>query len=119
MNDPSSGKHYSLPFLPATPSSPSRALEGLFELTQRPLRAFNWPCALLLELENRLVCGARRKGPRKPYNVFIVPEATQEASRGLMKSVVSAQKALQGSKTETRELLGGMEENSVSPTRGH
>ena len=26
LNDPSSGKHYSLPFLPATPSSPSRAL---------------------------------------------------------------------------------------------
>ena len=26
INEPSSGKHYSLPFLPATPSSPSRAL---------------------------------------------------------------------------------------------
>ena len=26
INDPSSGKHYSLPFLPATPSSPSCAL---------------------------------------------------------------------------------------------
>ena len=26
INDPSSRKHYSLPFLPATPSSPSRAL---------------------------------------------------------------------------------------------
>ena len=31
---------------------------------------------------------------------------------------MSAQKALQGSKTETRELLGGTEENSVSPTKG-
>ena len=31
---------------------------------------------------------------------------------------MSAQKALQGSETETRELLEGMEENSVSPTRG-
>ena len=28
---------------------------------------------------------------------------------------MSAQKALQGSETERRELLGGMEENSVSP----
>ena len=28
---------------------------------------------------------------------------------------MSAQKALQGSETETRELLGGTEENSVSP----
>ena len=32
-NDPSSGKCYSLLFLPATPLSPSRTLEGLFELT--------------------------------------------------------------------------------------
>ena len=31
--------------------------------------------------------------------------------------MVSAQKALQGSETETRELLGGTEENSVSPMR--
>ena len=34
-----------------------------------------------------------------------------EASRGPLKGVVSAQKALQGSETETRELLGGTEEN--------
>ena len=32
----------------------------------------------------------------------VVPEATQEASQGPM----SAQKVLQGSETETRELLG-------------
>ena len=31
---------------------------------------------------------------------------------------MSAQKALGGSETETRELLGGTEENSVSPMRG-
>ena len=30
------------------------------------------------------------------------------------KGTVSVQKALQGSKTETRELLGGTEDNSVS-----
>ena len=41
INDPSSGKHYSLPFLPATPSSPSRTLEGLFELKRCPSRALN------------------------------------------------------------------------------
>ena len=35
-----------------------------------------------------------------------------------MKGAVSAQKALKGSETEMRELLGGTEENSVSPTRG-
>ena len=51
INDPSSGKHYSLLFLPATPSSPSRSLEGLFELTRRPSRALASPRALLLELQ--------------------------------------------------------------------
>ena len=49
----------------------------------------------------------------------VVPEATNEASRGPLKGAVSAQKALQGSETEPRELLGGTEENSVSPMRGH
>ena len=44
--------------------------------------------------------------------VFVVPEATQEASRGPLKGTVSAQKALQGSKTETKELLGGAEEKN-------
>ena len=51
MNDPSSGKHCSLPFLPATPSSPSRFLEGLFELTRRPSRALDSLRALLPELQ--------------------------------------------------------------------
>ena len=51
INAPSSGKHYSLPFLPATPSSPSHALEGLYELTRRPSRALDSPRALLPELQ--------------------------------------------------------------------
>ena len=50
-NDHSSGKYFSLPFLPATPSSPSRTLEGLFELTRRPSRALDSPRALLPELQ--------------------------------------------------------------------
>ena len=45
--------------------------------------------------------------------------SNDEASRGPLKGAVSAQKALQGSKAETREFLGGTEENSVSPMRGH
>ena len=45
------GKHYSLQFLPATTSSLSRTLEGLFELTQRPSRALDSPRALLPELQ--------------------------------------------------------------------
>ena len=49
----------------------------------------------------------------------VVPEATHEASQGPEKGAVSAQKALRGSGTETKELLGGTEENSVSPMRGH
>ena len=40
-------------------------------------------------------------------------------ARGPEKGAVSAQKALRGSETETRELLGGTEENSVSPMRSH
>ena len=42
-----------------------------------------------------------------------------EVSRGPLKGAVSAQNALQGSQTETTELLGGPKENSVSPMRGH
>ena len=49
MNDPSSGKHCSLPFLPAMPLS--WTLVGLFELTRRLLRALDSPCALLPELQ--------------------------------------------------------------------
>ena len=42
-----------------------------------------------------------------------------EASQWPLKGVMSVQKALQGSETETRELLGGTEENtSVPPKRG-
>ena len=45
------GKHCFLPFLPATPTSPSRTLEGLFELTRRPSRALDSLRALLPELQ--------------------------------------------------------------------
>ena len=44
------------------------------------------------------------------HGIFLLPEA----SRGPEKGSVSAQKALQESETETRELLGGTEENRVS-----
>ena len=56
---PSSGKHYSLPFLTATTSSPSQTLEGLFELTRCPQLA---SCVL----PERHACRARRGGPRTP-----------------------------------------------------
>ena len=42
----------------------------------------------------------------------VVLEATREASRGPLKGAVSAQKAFQGSETETRELLGGTKKNT-------
>ena len=51
MNDPSSGKHFSLLFPLATPLSPSRTLEGLLELTRRPSWALDLPRALLPELQ--------------------------------------------------------------------
>ena len=41
-----------------------------------------------------------------------------EASRGPLKGAVSAQKALQGSETETRDLQGATEENSFFLIRG-
>ena len=40
-------KHFSLSFLPATPSSQSWTLEELFELTRRPSQALDSPRALL------------------------------------------------------------------------
>ena len=49
----------------------------------------------------------------------VVLEATHEVSQGPLKGTVSAQKALQGSEKETRELLGGTEETCVSSTREH
>ena len=51
INNPSLGLHYFLSILLATPLSPSRTLEGLFELTRRPSRALDSPRALLPELQ--------------------------------------------------------------------
>ena len=51
-----------------------------------------------------------------PY-FSLVQDATHEAGRGPLRGTASAQKALPGFETETRELLVGMEENSASPTR--
>ena len=49
---PGQRKHYSLPFLPATPSSPPRTLEGLFEVTRHPARGLKTLLdTLLLELQ--------------------------------------------------------------------
>ena len=48
---PHRGEHYPLPILPATPSSPSRTLEGFFEVTWHPSRALDSPRALLAELQ--------------------------------------------------------------------
>ena len=46
-------------------------------------------------------------------------EATYEASQGsCLKGAVLAQKALQGSETEKRELVGGTEENSFFTAKG-
>ena len=58
--------------------------------------------------------------PRQGYT--IVCSSSQQLPRlhlRPLKGAVSAQKALRGSETETRELLGGTEENSVSQMRGH
>ena len=70
--DPSSGKRYSLSFLPATPSSPFRTLEGLFELTRRPSRALNSPRALLPELRTDKE-SAKHRGPRTGHIYLPTP----------------------------------------------
>ena len=56
-------KHYSLPFLPATPLSPSQNLERLFKLTQHSSRALDSPRTLLPELQ-RYKDAVRCQGPR-------------------------------------------------------
>ena len=38
INDPWSGKTFSLPFLPETPSSPSQTLKGFLEVTRRSIK---------------------------------------------------------------------------------
>ena len=45
---------------------------------------------------------------------LLAPVATQKDNRGPLNGAVSAQKVFPGSETETRELLGGTEANSVS-----
>ena len=58
---PCRGKHFNLPFLPVTPSSPSLSLEGLFELTWCPSRALDSPHALPLGQQrnkNTIRCAA-------------------------------------------------------------
>ena len=50
--------------------------------------------------------------------ISVVPEAMHGVRLRPWRGTMSAQKALQGSETEKSELLGGTEENSVSPTKG-
>ena len=71
MNDPSSGKYFSLPFLPATPLSPSQTLEGLFSADTAPFKGppTNLICCFLNYRVTRTLSGvrrARRGGPRTP-----------------------------------------------------
>ena len=69
INGALSGKNFSFLFLPATPLSLSRTLEGLSELTLCPSRALASPRVLVPELQTRghcQVCCARRRGPRTP-----------------------------------------------------
>ena len=66
---PSSGKHHSPSFLPATSSSLSRTLEGLFELTQCPSRVPHLASCVAsgtTEIQRHCqMCRARRQGPRR------------------------------------------------------
>ena len=71
INDPLSGKHFFLPFLTATPLSPSPTLEGLYKLTGRPSMALDSPRALLPEPKRdkdsiRCATLGAEGGPRTP-----------------------------------------------------
>ena len=50
-NEPSLGKHLSLPFLPVTPLSPFQTHKELFELTLCPSKALNTSPVIILELQ--------------------------------------------------------------------
>ena len=86
MNDPLSGKHFSLSFLPETTFSPSQTLEGIFEMTRRPSMAFDWPPALLPELQrynDTVRCDALvAEGPRHRHK-----QLTQTLIVHLMKTL--------------------------------
>ena len=62
----------------------------------------------------------RLEGALLMVSLFLCSSGSNaQGNLGPLKGAVSAQKALQGSETETRELLGGTEANSVFPMRGH
>ena len=48
--------------------------------------------------------------PQRYLSISVAPEVTQNASRGPLKGVISAQKPLQSSETETIDFLGGMDD---------
>ena len=70
INDPLSGKHFSLSFLPATSSSWSCTLEGLFEMTHGATLFQSGKCRGASETNGHCylcyLCRARRGGPRTP-----------------------------------------------------
>ena len=54
------------------------------------------------------------------YRCFsTVPDTMLKVCQGPLKGAVSTQKALQGSETEMKELMGGRSEKSISLSRGH
>ena len=68
-DDPSLRKDSFLSLHPATSLSLSQTIKGLFELTWRPSRALDSPCALLPKLQRykdtvRCITLCRREGPR-------------------------------------------------------
>ena len=66
IKDPSPQKHYTLS-LPATPSSWSWTLEGLFELTRHPSRAFTLVKYISQKYQDTIRCPSRHGGSRTPF----------------------------------------------------
>ena len=67
FNDPLSGKHFCLPFLPATRLSLSQTLEGLFWADTAPSKGPRLASCIASELQRNIdyrVCSVRCEGPR-------------------------------------------------------
>ena len=92
INDPSSGKHFSLAFLPATPSSLSWTLEGLFELSWRLSRALKLPRALLPEL--RRIKDTVTFGTRGGLSLDTVKNGSQKPCECVCKNTLFLQRSM-------------------------
>ena len=81
INTPHRGKHWFLLFLPATHSSRSQTLEGLFKLTRRPSKVLN----LTLYFAPRTT---ERQGPFQTLPFVLGMEIPRHCQQQLMRTLI-------------------------------